>query len=591
MSSKVHRRVKRRRRETGAVQILEEAFHLVRVADAGGFWIYYLGAVPWALGLLYFIADMSRSSLADRDAAFAALAMTGLWLWMRYCRAEFSARLWARLHPGHLPVKGASRRFRALAALWFAHAFRIPLLAVGIFFAVPLGWIVATLQNFTVLALTQDPGDRPLRSLVGRSIRYSHDQWAQNHGILLIFLFVALFTWINLLSTCLVVPSFAKSFFGIESLFTISPEAAMGNTTFLLGIFLLLQLVLDPLLLATYVLRCFYAGSRTTGADLLGRLAACREKHEEEGRRERGTLGRVALPALFAVSTALAAPTAAQEPPAAPPPAAQGAVDADLFRKEIAETLEQKKYQWRLSRRLDGSVPTAEESWLGRRLGEISSSAKRHIRAFGDWFEEMMRRLLERERRGGAKGMEEETGFFRGLGSTMSVALVAVVLGLLLWFAFAMYRRYRGREKAEIPDEGRGGPIDLASEDIVATQLREDEWLRLAREQIERGDERLAIRALFLATLAHLGEEGLLKIARSKSNRDYRGELGLRARALAGLRRAFDENTTLFERVWYGPHRPGPGGVEGYLENHRVIAEESAKARIRPAGSGAVPTL
>jgi len=90
------------------------------------------------------------------------------------------------------------------------------------------------------------------------------------------------------------------------------------------------------------------------------------------------------------------------------------------------------------------------------------------------------------------------------------------------------------------------------------------------------GDDR--IRALFLATLAHLGERGLLKIARFKSNRDYRAELLLRARGLADLRRAFDENTTLFERVWYGLHRPASGSVEGYLKNHGLIAEESARA-------------
>ncbi|HRQ89744.1 MAG TPA: DUF4129 domain-containing protein [Bacteroidia bacterium] len=117
----------------------------------------------------------------------------------------------------------------------------------------------------------------------------------------------------------------------------------------------------------------------------------------------------------------------------------------------------------------------------------------------------------------------------------------------------------------------------MESEDIVATQLREDEWMRLAREQIEKGEERLAIRALFLATLAHLGERGLIRIYRSKSNRDYRSEVALRARSLSELRQAFDENTILFERVWYGMHRLGSGTVEGYLRNHETIVTETGK--------------
>ncbi len=568
MSSKAHRRVRKRRRETGAVQILEEAFHLARTADAGTYCLYYLGAVPWAVGLLYFVADMSRSSLAGRDAAFAAVAMTVLWMWKRYCQAAFCARLWDGLNPGHLPRLGADDRFRALAAFWFAQAFRLPLLVVGLFFAIPLGWILATFQNLGALALVQPPGERPLRSLVGRSIRYSHDQWAQNHGVLLVFFLVSLFTWVNLVAACLVVASLVKSIFGVESPFTISPVVAMANTTFVLGSFLLMQLAIDPLLNAAYVLRCFRASSRTTGADLLSRLVACRGRRDEEARRERGTLGRVAVLALFVAAFAFPVPSSAQE--AAP------AVEPERFRSEIAETLAQKKYQWQLSRRSDGSEEEAGESWLGQRLSEIAESVQRLFRSVGKRIEEGIREQMERNRPAGGGAKEDS---FKTLGSTTSIALVVVVLGLLVWFAALLYRSHRGRDKPEVVEEGGAAAIDLASEDIVATQLHEDEWLRLAREQIAKGEERLAIRALFLATLAHLGEQGLLKIVRSKSNRDYRSELGLRARTLGELRRAFDENTMLFERVWYGLHRLGSGAVEGYLENHGLIAAESAKAQ------------
>lgn len=586
MSGKAHRRVKRRRSETGALQILEEAFHLVRSADVKSFWLFYLGAVPWAVGLLYFVADMGRSSLAARDAAFAALALTGLWMWMRLCQAKFCASLWEKLNPGSLPRSGFGDRLRALAALWFLQAFQIPAVALGIVFAIPLGWILAAQQNVSVLALTRAPGDRPLRELLGRSLRHSHDQWAQNHGILLVFLFVFLFTWINLVATCIAVPGLVKSIFGVESLFTLAPSVAASNTTFVLGTLLLAQLAIVPLYNAAYVLRCFYAGSRASGADLLSRLAACRERRRIEEQRERGALGRVALMAVFLLSGAAAPVARAGEGRASPSPSAAvpaaGSDEAERFRGEIAETLERKKYQWRLSRRVAEGEEEAGQSWLGERLEEIAESVKRLLKAIEDWIEDAMRRLMERNPGAPEDDAKKDSAFFKKLGSTASLALVAVLLGLLLWLAVAMYLRYRGRERTEIAAEGGGGPIDLESEDIVATQLREDEWLRLAREQIEKGEERLAIRALFLATLAHLGERGLLKIARFKSNRDYRAELLLRARGLADLRRAFDENTTLFERVWYGLHRPASGSVEGYLKNHGLIAEESAKAN-RPA--------
>jgi hypothetical protein len=580
--SKVSRRTTRRRRETGALQILEEAFHLLRSTDVACFWTFYLGAVPFALGMLYFVADMSRSSMAQRDAAFVAVAMTALYFWMRYTQAKFCAGLWRTLSPGSERPVSRRDRFASLAALWLLQALHLPILVIGAFFAIPLGWIIAAQQNLSVLALTQDHGGRPLRELLLKSIRFSHHEWAQNHAILLIFFFISLFTWVNIVATCVLVPGFGKSLFGIENIFTLNPIAAVMNTTFILGTFLLMQLVIVPLMLATYVLRCFYADSRRSGADLLSRLATCRAKREKEQRREHGSLARVPLIGLAALSLAgmgmiTATPVAAAE--AETPVALERPVEdrSEQFRSGITETLEQKKYQWQLSRRALAMEGEEEQSWLSLRIKEIAESAKRLVDAAGEWFEKTMRRLMERNRSGGGD-RDTDLSFFRELSSGVSLALVGLILGLLVWLGFILYRRHLNREKVEVVDEGVSAPIDLASEDIVASQLHEDEWLRLAREQIEKGEERLAVRALFLATLAHLGDRGLLKIARFKSNRDYRSELAMRGRNLGELRSAFDENTTLFERVWYGMHRLGEGSIDFYLKNHETISGESTKA-------------
>ena len=247
------------------------------------------------------------------------------------------------------------------------------------------------------------------------------------------------------------------------------------------------------------------------------------------------------------------------------------------FRREITETLEQKKYQWQLSRRALAREGEEEESWLSLRINEIADSAKKLVDAAGEWFEKTMRRLMERNR-ADSGDKNPDLSFFKELSSGVSRALVGLILGLLVWLGFTLYRKHLNRERVEVVDEGVSAPIDLASEDIVATQLHEDEWLRLAREQIGKGEERLAVRALFLATLANLGDRGLLKIARFKSNRDYRSELAMRGRNLGELRSAFDENTTLFERVWYGMHRLGEGSIDFYLKNHETISGESTKA-------------
>lgn len=580
--SKVIRRTTRRRRETGALQILEEAFHLLRSADVACFWTFYLGAVPFALGMLYFVADMSRSSLAERDAAFVAVVMAALYFWMRYTQAKFCAGLWQTLSPGSRPPVVGRDRFARLSALWLLQALHLPILVFGAFFAIPLGWVIASQQNFSVLALTHDHGGRPLRELLLKSIRFSHHEWAQNHAILLIFFFVSLFTWVNIVATCVLVPGFGKSLFGIETIFTLNPIAAVMNTTFIFGSLLLMQLVIVPLLLSTYVLRCFYADSRRSGADLLSRLATCRVKRELEQRREQGALARLPLIALAALSLAgtgaiNAGMVDAAEGDVSVAVESAGEERSEQFRREITETLEQKKYQWQLSRRALAREGEEEESWLSLRINEIADSAKKLVDAAGDWFEKTMRRLMERNR-ADSGDKNPDLSFFKELSSGVSLALVGLILGLLVWLGFTLYRKHLNRERVEVVDEGVSAPIDLASEDIVATQLHEDEWLRLAREQIGKGEERLAVRALFLATLAHLGDRGLLKIARFKSNRDYRSELAMRGRNLGELRSAFDENTTLFERVWYGMHRLGEGSIDFYLKNHETISGESTKA-------------
>jgi len=99
---------------------------------------------------------------------------------------------------------------------------------------------------------------------------------------------------------------------------------------------------------------------------------------------------------------------------------------------------------------------------------------------------------------------------------------------------------------------------DLTDENIRADQLPEDGWTKLARELLERGEFRLAMRAFYLASLAHLATRNLISIARFKSNRDYERELRRRAHAIPNLPAMFGDTISSFERVWYGTHEATP---------------------------------
>src|SRR5689334_19884940 len=80
-----------------AVELIEEAIHLIRGAPLSTVATYYLGTLPFVLGLLYFWTDMSRSPFAAKHLAEAAFGMAGLFIWMKFWQGVFACNLRARL--------------------------------------------------------------------------------------------------------------------------------------------------------------------------------------------------------------------------------------------------------------------------------------------------------------------------------------------------------------------------------------------------------------------------------------------------------------------------------------------------------------
>jgi hypothetical protein len=131
--------------------------------------------------------------------------------------------------------------------------------------------------------------------------------------------------------------------------------------------------------------------------------------------------------------------------------------------------------------------------------------------------------------------------------------MVVVATLLLVYHAVRALRRAYGEKIVEAVPAAI--VPDLRDENVGAEQLPEDDWLRLARDLASKGEFRLALRALYLASLAHLARRELIVLARFKSNREYERELARRARAVPQLKTLFAENVSAFDRVWYGRHQ------------------------------------
>ncbi len=253
--------------ERHALDLLEEAVHLLRLSPLSVLATYYLGSLPFVLGSLFFWTDMSQSAFARERIAPSALLLGASFLWMKCFQTIFAQRLLAQVSGDPAEAWNRPRLLRVAAGQMILQPLGLFLLPVAAALTLPLGWVYAFFQNATVLG-SSAPDPKQLRQEAWRQARI----WpGQNHLMLAFLSLGALFVLLNLGLVCFMIPQFLKMLFGIESVFTRHPLGLL-NSTFLAAVLGLSYLCLDPLVKAVYVLRCFYGRAIESGEDLKAEL-------------------------------------------------------------------------------------------------------------------------------------------------------------------------------------------------------------------------------------------------------------------------------------------------------------------------------
>lgn len=214
--------------------------------------------------------------------------------------------------------------------------------------------------------------------------------------------------------------------------------------------------------------------------------------------------------------------------------------------QQLDRVLTAPEYAWRNPSKVEAPPSWLEQfqDWLRDVLASVGRALDRLGRAIGRWLSSLFPHVSGINP-SGTDGMSVVAQVL----SWVTIIGTATVLTLILV-------KIISRQRAVTPPKA---PVvaptpDLESEDTTADQLPEDEWLRLARQKLEDGDLRQALRALFLAALSLLGAHGLILIRRSKSNFDYERELSRKRNSAPGLDEIFSADRNLFERCWYGAH-------------------------------------
>jgi MYXO-CTERM domain-containing protein len=534
-----------RLRSRPALESLEDAVRLLRRAPATVLVLHFLGSAPCMLYAVYFYTDLSRSPFAAGHLLGSALTFTLLYAWMKCWQAASAAHLRAALLGQSPPRWDAARVMRLVAAQVCLHPFGLVVRAIAGTLLVPWVWAATFCQNVSVLGDgTAGPGE------VAASAWREALRWpGRAHALAGFLALFGFFIFVNLLATLAAVPLLLKSLFGIETVFSHYLLGLFNPVTFV-AVFAMTYLLLDPLRKAAIVMRCFHGRSLRTGEDLAARMQDVR----------RTSLAAVAALAATFLCGPLAAPIARAAEPVAH-------VEPAPLDRSIDDVLDQREFTWRAGRVKPREIDPAQLSAFGKWLRDA-----------GAWIERMgwklgrvLKRWIEswRDRRGDSSRNGDGSSWF---GSVQTWFWIVLAVTLVLLALLLVRRRRRSLVVAAEAVAAAAAP-DLRDETVTADQLPEEGWLRLAAELLDRGEFRLALRAFYLAGLAHLGGKNLLQLARHKSNRDYDRELRRRARTRDDLLAAFDLNLAAFERSWYGDHAVTPEtlqAVAGNLERIRA---------------------
>ena len=214
--------------------------------------------------------------------------------------------------------------------------------------------------------------------------------------------------------------------------------------------------------------------------------------------------------------------------------------------QQLDRVLAAPEYAWRNPSKVEAPPGWLEQfrDWLRDLLGSFGRALGRLGRAISGWLASLFPHF---------SGIP--TGGTDGMSTVAQILSWVTIVGTAMVLTLILAKIISRRRAIAPPAVPAAAPTpDLESEDTTADQLPDDEWLRLARQKVDEGDLRQALRALFLAALSLLGAQGLVLIKKSKSNFDYERELSRKLNAAPGLDEIFSDDRKLFERCWYGAH-------------------------------------
>lgn len=487
----------------GGVWLLDEAAGLLRAMPARVWTVWLAATLPFVWGVLDFIEQMGRSAFAAELLVPKTLGLV-LLFWLKNMGQAYFVRECEGLLRGERPRAAPQDWARAALVQAAVQPWRFVLLPLASLVVVPLPWLAGFFRYVGAAALERKDGILRAAWNAGRG-----NARAQTVGMtVLVILWMLLF--VNLGALWFILPFLGKAFLGWESDFIRLAERLMNVITLLVtGV--LAAFALEPLQNAMAAVRAFYLRAETDGEDLMSLLR------------------RVAAALLLA---AVLLPGSAQ---AQSSDAAKN-LDSAQLEQRIESVLRQPEFAWRMPKQEGASKGWVESLFRGVEQA-INYLRDLYLAIFGG--DEQDR--AERDKGWGLSSQQLQ--WLMGLAGVM----VTILAGMMLWKA-------RRSVRVAVSEAGAASTLtpDLNDESLSPEMRAEQEWLRAAEEMFARGQHRLAIRALHLAGLRHLGERGWVTLQPAKTGQEYARELNRKLRDAPDATANYARGLRAYEEVWYG---------------------------------------
>ena len=584
-----------------AVDILEEAVYLLR-ATPFVLAPYYIGTLPFIMGFLYFWTDMSTGANAWRHCSQAAWGMVVLFIWMKTWQSVYAHRLLSQIR-GETPPSWDIRRILRVVGIQTAiQPWGIIILPLAFIVMLPFPQAHSFFQNVTLIG---GGNEGQLRSIMKKSWRQA-SLWPMQNTLIIwlasplllalaalsvfvivsvassldpmivVFLIIiivhlvtlfcplGMITALNIGMAVLLISSLLKALFGIETIFTTLGFYNILNDTFFAVVCTLSYLCLDPLIKASYFLRCFYGEALHTGEDL---------KVDLRSLARPGIIAAVVLALVLSLGPIT---NVSAQSHTAGITDNNNPITAQQLDAAIESTINHPKYTWRMPREKPPEN-AGKKNFLQTLLEPIINFVQDGWHYLVKGFTKVWKFINDILSRIKPSLPHLEKQDDRWTSSSRLFIIIPLVC-IAAVVAFLAWRAWKKRRPRLLATETTAQPtIDISHEDVDARALPEDGWLTLARELMEKGDLRLALRALYLATLASLARQDLITIAKYKSDREYELELRRRSHVQPLLVGVFAENRALFERAWYGLHEVTPGIMETFSRNQERISVDAQR--------------